>query len=463
MLFERTEGWPAALYLAGLALADQPDISAAVASFAGDDRIVVDYLRDEFLTATKPTTLSFLTRSSVLEELSGPLCDAVLERSGSARVLRDLARSNSLVVSLDRSDGRYRYHHLFAEMLRSELHRLEPDATVAALHARASRWYAAHSDTDRAVDHAIAAGELERAGELIWLAYPEVSGRGRIATLVRWFEQIGDESVATSPALALSAAHTHLARGRGDRAAHWARVAEGIPKTTDTSESIQPDIHLLDALLATNGVVQMGKDAARASELHPADAPWQSPCYLIRGVASHLTGHPGRALPMLQEGVRRGAVVSPIIEVISLAQLCLIAVEDGDWDRASRLIAQAREQVRRCGLSDYASIVLVFATSALVHSHEGRVERAQEDSKDAKRLLALLTDFPPWYETETRLVLFRACVRLDDLESGRVLLDEASLFLERTPDAIILREWLNEVGRRPRIGFDGASGAMSGP
>jgi LuxR family maltose regulon positive regulatory protein len=191
-------------------------------------------------------------------------------------------------------------------------------------------------------------------------------------------------------------------------------------------------------------VVQMGKDAARASELHPADVPWQSPCYMIRGVASHLTGHPGRALPMLQEGVRRGAVVSPIIQVISLAQLCLIAVEDGNWERASSLIAQAREQVRRCGLSDYGSIVLVFATSALVHSHEGRLGRAQEDSKNAKRLLELLTDFPPWYEAETRLVLFRACARLDDLEGGRVLLDEASAFLERTTDAIILRLWLKE-------------------
>jgi LuxR family maltose regulon positive regulatory protein len=444
LLFERTEGWPAALYLAGLALADQPDISAAVGSFAGDDRIVVDYLRDEFLAGTKPSRLSFLTRSSVLDELSGPLCDAVLERSGSARVLRDLARSNSLVVSLDRSDGRYRYHHLFGGMLRSELRRREPGETEARLHARASRWYATHSDPDHAIDHAIAAGELGRAGDLIWLAYPEVSGRGRIATLVRWFDQIGDDSIATSPALALSAAHTHLARGQGERAAHWTRVATGIAKSRDTSESIQADIHLLDALLAMDGVVQMDKDAARASELHPVEAPWQAPCYLLRGVASHLTGHPERAVPMLEEGVRRGAVVSPIVQVNSLAQLCLIAVKDGDWDRASRLIAQAREQVRRCGLSDYPSTVLVFATSALVHSHEGRVERAAAGSKDAKRLLALLTDFPPWYEAEARLVLFRACVRLDDLESGRVLLDEASLFLVRIPDAIILREWLNE-------------------
>ena len=266
--------------------------SAAVASFAGDDRIVVDYLRDEFLAAIKPGKLSFLTRSSVLDELSGPLCDAVLERSGSARVLRDLARSNSLVVSLDRSDDRYRYHHLFAEMLRSELRRREPDETEARLHARASRWYAAHSDPDHAIDHAIAAGELERAGELIWLAFPEVSGRGRIATLVRWLDQIGDDSVATSPALALSAAHAHLARGKGNQAAHWARVAAGIAESTDTSESIQADIHLLDATLATNGVVQMDKDAARASELHPAEGPWQSPCYLYPGRREPSDGAP---------------------------------------------------------------------------------------------------------------------------------------------------------------------------
>ena len=404
----------------------------------------MDYLRDEFLAVTNSARLSFLTRSSVLDELTGPLCDAVLERSDSARVLRDLARSNSLVVSLDRSDGRYRYHHLFGEMLRSELRRREPGGAEAKLHARASRWYAAHSDPDHAIDHAIAAGELERAGELIWLAFPEMSGRGRIATLVGWLEQIGDDSIATSSALALSAAHAHLVRGQGDRAAHWARVAAGIAKSTDKSESMEADIHLLDATLAMNGVIQMDKDAARASELHPVEAPWQSPCYLFRGVASHLAGHPERAVPMLQEGVRRGAVVSPIIQAISLAQLCLVAVDDGDWDSASRLIAQAREQVRRCGLSDYPSVVLVFASSALVHSHEGRVERAQADSRDAKRLLALLTDFPPWYEAEARLVLFRACVRLDDLESGSVLLDAASLFLDRTPDAIILREWLGE-------------------
>lgn len=443
VLFERAEGWPAALYLAGLALADQSDISAAVSSFAGDDRIVVDYLRDEFLASTKPGRLSFLTRSSVLDELSGPLCDAALERSGSSRMLRDLARSNALVVPLDRSDGSYRYHHLFGEMLRSELRRREPGAE-AEIHARASRWYDTHSDPERAIDNAIAAGEVERAGELILLAFPEVSGRGGIATIGRWLDELGEDAVASSARLAITAAHTHLNRGEGNRTAQWTRVAMGLAESADAPESIQAHINLLNAILGIDGVVRVGKDAARASELYPSEAPWQAPCYLLRGVSSHLTGHPDRAVPMLQEGARRGAVVSPIVQVLSVAQLCLIAVEDGDWERASRLSAQAREQVRRCGLADYPSIVIVFACSALVRSHDGQVDRAHSDIAEAKRLLSLLTGWLPWYEAETMLVLFRVCVRLDDLDWARDLLDEASRVLERTPDAIILSEWLNE-------------------
>ncbi len=442
VLVEHTEGWPAALYLAGLSLGGRSDIGAAVASFAGDDRIVVDYLRDEFLAATTPARLRFLTRSSVLDELSGPLCDSVLQRSGSAKVLQDLARSNSLVVPLDRTDGRYRYHHLFAEMLQAELRHEEPEAE-AGLHARASRWYAEHSDPDSAIDHAIAADDVERSAELIWLTFPEVSGRGRIATVERWLDRLGEDRVASSAALALARAHAHLACGEGARGAHWVRVAAGIvEQTEDGRESIQADIHLLNATLATSGILRMGEDAARSAQRHPHESPWQSPSYLYCGVSSQLSGDREGAVPLLQEAARRGAVGSPIIQVISLAQLCLIAVEDGDWDRASRLIAQAREQVRRCGLSDYPSIVTVFANSALVHAHQGQVERAQADVADAKRLLALLTDFPAWYEVEVRLVLFRACVRLDNLDSARVLLDEASRFLERTPDATVLVRWL---------------------
>ena len=167
----RTEGWPAATYLAGLALADQPDLGAAVQSFAGDDRFIVDYLRDEFLATTSETRMRFLTRSALLDELTGPACDFVLDRKGAARVLKELASSNALVVPLDRGDTTYRYHHLFAELLQSEMRRREPELE-ATLHSRASRWYDEQGDSVRAIDHAIAADEPDRAGRAHLAGFP---------------------------------------------------------------------------------------------------------------------------------------------------------------------------------------------------------------------------------------------------------------------------------------------------
>src|SRR5258705_115199 len=123
MLVQRTEGWPAGLYLAALSLQDQPDRERALARFAGDDRLVADYLRDELLAELPRDRLSFLTRTSVLDDLSGPLCDAVLARPGSGGTLRELSRSKLLLGPLDRADDRYRYHGLFAQMLRAELRR----------------------------------------------------------------------------------------------------------------------------------------------------------------------------------------------------------------------------------------------------------------------------------------------------------------------------------------------------
>lgn len=442
---DRTEGWPAALYLAGLALTDQPDTSEAVASFAGDDRIVVDYLRDELLASTSPSRLRFLMRTSILDELTGPLCDAILEQSGSAKALRELARSNALVVSLDRTDTRYRYHQLFAEELKSELRLREPELE-RDLHARASRWHAANSDADRAIDHAIAAREVDWAGELIWLAFPEASGRGRLATLDRWLEQVGEDRVAGCAPLALTAAHCRLVLGEGDRAAHWARVAASTADApSNDGRTIDADLHLLNATFARSGVVQMGEDASRASELHPEQSPWQSPCFLYRGVSSHLGGHPDRARPLLEEAARRGAVVSPIIQVLALSQLCLIAIEDGDRDAGSRLIAQASAQVSRCGLASYPSMLMVSAASAMLHATSGQVTRTQDDLADALRLLSSMTDMPAWYEAQSRLLLVPALLRVDEPGSARDLRREAARFLESTPDAVVLADWLTRA------------------
>ena len=138
-LHRRTEGWPAGLYLAALYLREGGLVAGATVSFSGDDRFVSDYVESEFLARISRGQRAFLTRSAVLERMSGPLCEAVLSMPGSGATLAELARSNMLLVPLDRHGEWYRYHHLFRDMLLAQLHRQEP-GLMPVLRRRAARW-----------------------------------------------------------------------------------------------------------------------------------------------------------------------------------------------------------------------------------------------------------------------------------------------------------------------------------
>ena len=249
-ILRRAEGWPVAVYLAGLSLRGQRDVGRAVARFAGADRLVVDYLRDEFLAGLSRRKLEFLTRTSVLDTLAGPICDAVLERSGSAQVLRELARSNTLLVPLDRSDHAYRYHALFGEMLRSELRHQEPEIE-GPLHRRASAWYAEHHDVVQAIEHGISAGDVAQAGELIWANLSDYLNRGKLATVQSWLGRFGEEQIATSPALCLTAAKVALANGDGALGEHWERIGLGAGGCSASNGFLTGGFALLRASLAT--------------------------------------------------------------------------------------------------------------------------------------------------------------------------------------------------------------------
>ena len=176
-LMDRTEGWPAGLYLAALSLRAQPNVDGALSRFAGDDQVVADYLRDELLAQLEPDQLTFLLRTSVLGTLSGSLCDAVLDEAGSARTLGELARSNVLLVSLDRGGTEYRHHPLFGQMLRAELRRLDPQHEPE-LHARASAWFEERGDIDSAIQHALV-GWRQRAVRRTAVAPRELIHRAR--------------------------------------------------------------------------------------------------------------------------------------------------------------------------------------------------------------------------------------------------------------------------------------------
>ncbi len=443
-LVRRTEGWPAALYLAGLALGEAADPGRAISRFAGDDRFVVDYLRDEFLVPVSRRRLEFLRRAAVLDRLSGELCDAVLERGGSATVLRDLSHSNMLLVPLDRRDEWFRFHPLFREMLRAELRRVEPERE-GELNRRASEWWSAAGDWDRAITHAIDGGAVDMAGKLLWTSIPEFMTRGRNATVLGWLQRLGEQTVATDAALSLTAAYAHVNQGAGARSEHWATVAATLLERDAPSEQgtvLAAGLGLIEATLARGGVEAIAGHTALAAAMLPDDSPWMSMCRLIEGVGLHLRGLREEAREKLVDGARRGAVGAPNVQVLCLSQMALLAIEEDDWTLAEMLASQARAQIDRSGLGDYPIMALTLAVSALVRSRTGRVEEATADLRRATRLLEQLEEFAPWYVAETWVALARTAARLDDAPAATGMLAKATRALEQTPDAVVLGEWI---------------------
>ena len=159
----------------------------------------------------------------------------------------------------------------------------------------------------------------------------------------------------------------------------------------------------------------------------------------------HLQGEADAARRRLEEGARRGAIVAPVVQALCLAQLALLAIDDGDWERAHLLATRARSQVERVGLDAHPTCAVVFAVSAFVRAHRDRVEDAQSDRRRATELLTQLVDYVPWYDGEVRLVLARTALRLGDVTGTRTLLAEAARELEPRDEIPVLRTWIDEL------------------
>ena len=202
----RTEGWVAALQLAALSMTGREDVGAFVARFAGDDRYVVDYLADEVLARQPAATRSFLMETAVLDRLTAGLCDAVTGRDDSRAVLEGLDRANLFLVALDDERRWYRYHHLFADVLRARLLDEQP-TLVPEVHARASAWFEANGDPSAAIEHALAAADFERAADLIEIRAHDLRQLRQEQTLRRWLDALPDSLFEHRPVLAI----THVA------------------------------------------------------------------------------------------------------------------------------------------------------------------------------------------------------------------------------------------------------------
>jgi LuxR family transcriptional regulator, maltose regulon positive regulatory protein len=447
-LLHQTEGWPAGLTLALLAG------PRALTRFGGEDSTVADYLREEMLDSLAPRRREFLRRTAVLDVLTGPLCDAVLERSDSSRTLHELARANVLLVPLDRRGERFRYHHLLADTLLGELRRVEP-GLEPELHRRASRWYRAADETDEALRHALAAGDVPGAARMLWRDAATELSHGRGAVLDRRLARFAGVQAAGGAPLALTEAARALVRGRGDLVEHWMVVAGAAE---DRDPLVAAGIAALRGAVAHHGLAAARADALRAAELAPDVAPCRALSALVAGTADYLTGEEDAAVEALADGVRRAAVTAPGLHALCLTQLAVIALEGGDREQAAGLITRARAQIERFGLARDAVSALVFAASALVRAQRGRVDEARRDLREVTRLEAEPADFAPWFEAEVQLLAARAALRLCDVGDAEARARDAARALRLVPESPVLAAWHAELREAIRT-FSGPDGS----
>ena len=221
----RTEGWIAGLQLAALSMRGRDDSARFIQAFAGDNRYIVDYLVEEVLQRQPEEVRRFLIQTSILDQLSGPLCDAVTEQSDSPALLDALERGNLFVVPLDDRRQWFRYHHLFADMLAAHARQEDP-AQIPILHQRASAWYAAHGFSAKAIRHALAAADFTRVAGLVELAWPSMDASFESATWLGWVKALPDELIRARPVLSADCAWAFLNIGELEAAERRLQDAE---------------------------------------------------------------------------------------------------------------------------------------------------------------------------------------------------------------------------------------------
>ena len=359
----RTEGWIAALQLAALSMQGRDDAAGFIAGFAGDDRYIVDYLAEEVLQRQPDEVRDFLLHTSVLDRLTGTLCDAVTGQSGGKAKLEDLDRDNLFLVALDDRRQWYRYHHLFADVLRARLVEESP-AMVEVLHQRASDWFADNDEPSDAIRHAIAGHHFAKAAELVELTVPTMLRDRREAVLRGWIELLPQELLRDRPVLSNAYAAALLSTGTIEGVDHHLREAErwldGPQKTGGESR------------LPTDQMVVVDEEEFR--RLPAGTAVHRAGLALVQGDLPRAVTHAQRALDLFDEDdhVGRGAAT---------ALIGLASWTSGDLEAAHAAYTECTTRMQRAGhLSD---VLACSITLADIRITQGRLRDAMRTYEHA--------------------------------------------------------------------------------
>ena len=458
-LTERTEGWPAGLYLAALSMQAGAPSPASAAGFSGGDRFVSEYFRFELLSRLPDAEAQFLKYTSVLDRMSGGLCDAVLETTRSAETLESLEHRNCFVVPLDRRGEWYRYHHLFSELLRKEIERSEPDI-LPELNRRAMAWCVANDFKEAAVVYGHAAGETDAIAGLVDGLALTLHYDGRIETVEEWLSWFDDDDLSRYPALAVEAAWVRALTGRPADAERWLSLAEGATSTiplSDGSATIEPWVATLRAGMMPNGVEQAVADGDLALHQLSPDSGWRPAALMLRGAAHALLGATDRATDDLTAAVKAGlAGGAAEVVILAQAQLALLAANQGAWGEAGQRARAAQALVEESGLGDYSTSALAYVATARVALHETRRDDARAALTRTHRLRPLLDHGLPWLTIQVGLELTRAHLALAEAGAARTILAETERVLELRPHMGSLIEDAREL--RDRVAATSGSG-----
>ena len=461
LLAARTEGWPAGVYLAALSLGGAADKHALVQEFGGTSAHVVDFLASEVLAAHEPEMQTFMLRTSVLERLSAPLCDAVLDRAGSAQALDSLGRSNLFLLPLDDRRRWFRFHHLFAEILRVELERREPEL-VPELQRRAFEWHRVQGTTDDAIHHAVSAGALSEAGELVAENWVHYANAGRTESVLDWLARLPHETLDAEPRLLLVKAWVSALRGREhDMRREVARVHElgGLDEgpLPDGFVSLESSLSVLSATFGWGDVSAILEHGARSAELEGPGSPWRPVITWALGWAHYCNGDLAEAEAWLRETTTLAPAADQwIVGVAAIADLSLIAGRQGRREEQLRLAEEAVELAGQCGLLDAIEDGEVHTAHGVALAAQGRAEEALPELEKGVLLRRLWGQ--PLDLADGLIELARVVAGEGDRARAAELFGEAEAVVAACRDPGALPERLAATRRAGRFGRRASEG-----
>jgi LuxR family transcriptional regulator, maltose regulon positive regulatory protein len=367
-LVERTEGWPAGLYLAALSLQGREDMHALIQDFSGDDRHVVDYLTAEVLAGQDVERQEFLCTTSVLDRLSAPLCDAVTGREGSAAILTEIESSNCFLVPLDNRREWYRYHHLFGELLRHELRRAFPEREPDA-HRRAAGWWLERGSISEAVHHTIEAGDVWQAVDLVARWWRPVVWSGGDHTVQQWLEELPTEAFERDARLCAARALVAISLGQLDEVSGWIEAAARAPAAGPFHDGFTSGAAAASSLSTMHRwlIGDLSGSRAAAAEALERSGGADSVALLLLGAATYWLEESDEGIAHLQaaaDRTRAGAQHPPA--VFALGILASVHLLRGELEAAGRHAEEA------LALSESAGLLESWNTAA-AHTVRGRL------------------------------------------------------------------------------------------